>query len=360
MRRSGAFVVLASIALGCTRETPAQTATTTSATTAVSTGAPPEGLPSLVVATRKTTVMTGGEKRIPFARPRAALPVTVRESSTDGRELLIHIGGGIELDGVIAPDDLGVLVCDAGPIGDHFYAGHENLVSLRSTITDGRVHIGGDVLTRVQPHDPNASFTQQFQTTPFEGDIAASRLCTQPPQKRAVSHVLGEIDTGDFPSGTQVVDIERGAPLSLLAAPGGAPVYTRPADPWGYSLAVVRHEGAWDYVAAGNGPYILGWVPARAPRPAALQGGLASAPPIGPASLQHTRYARMPLHELADGTEVQQFGIVRARLKKPGFARVSSAHEGWQYVVAAVDDDVVVEGWIDPTRLGKKLVDAAQ
>ncbi len=73
-----------------------------------------------------------------------------------------------------------------------------------------------------------------------------------------------------------------------------------------------------------------------------------------PWSLRTKKLRPLPLHPLPAGTPVQQFGVVHARLLKPGFARVISRQDGWIYVAAAVDDDVMVEGWIKPESLGVK------
>lgn len=181
---------------------------------------------------------------------------------------------------------------------------------------------------------------------PFEAEVDAAHLCTAPlPARHAgtkedptVFKTYGEPDEEDFPRGTAVVDIDKGAPLELLDAPGGQPLHTFPPTEWGFPLIRLRTEGAWDLVAAGDGPYLLGWIPTRAPQKenggelSAVVGGVVGGVLPGPFAL-HTQK--------------------RANLLKPGYGRIVGPPKGaWSYLIAAVDDDVTVEGWVETAKLG--------
>lgn len=329
-------------------------------------------LPPLVVAAPGATLHAPGHSDVVLARPRTGLPLTVDEVSEDGREVRVRIAGPLEVRGVVRRDALGVVVCEAGPVGERLYAGAHNLLLLRSGEVDGGVKVAGTAVVRVREHAPDVPHGSQFQRLTYEGTIATSRLCATPPPKRHAgtkddpvrAHPLGEVDIEDFPPGTPLVPVRGDAALTLLAAPGGAPVFTRAASRWSYELALLRREGAFCLVAAGSGPYVLGWVPAEAlgePRPAQTHGGLAAIGGVlrSPGALHARKLAALPLHTLAAGTELRAFGVVHARFTRDGLARVVAKKDGAAYVVAAVDDDVTVEGWLDEGRLGPVVASGA-
>jgi hypothetical protein len=78
-----------------------------------------------------------------------------------------------------------------------------------------------------------------------------------------------------------------------------------------------------------------------------------------PGALDEPKLSRLPLHELPAGTEVRPLGSPgssgAALLVKPGLARVFSVNAGRAHVLAAVDDDVTVDGTIEAARLGPRV-----
>jgi hypothetical protein len=330
----------------------------------------PRVFPSLLVATRTTVLRLAEAPEVRIAFPRVRLPLRLREAH-DG-EVTVAIEGGIEVAGVVKLGELGVLACRPGPMGDHYYAGNDNLLSLRSVVTDGHVRVGGLVVIRQRPFDGPIPFAEQFREIPFEGDLPVTRLCDAPPPKRhagtaadpSVAHLYGEPDEEDFPAGTKLVDIEKGAPLTLLDAPAGKPLHTIPANPYGFTLVWLRREGAWDLVAAGGGPYLLGWIPSRTPREDdSATGGLGLLGSIAereaPIALYKKSLESSPLRRLPAGSAIRQLAVTRARFMRAGWARVVGAPSGaWSYVVAAVDADVTVEGWLETAKLGESVAGA--
>ena len=316
-------------------------------------------LPPLLVTTPSSLLMASGPTRVALAHPRARLPIEVR--TVPGGALVATIHGGIEVTGELENNEVGVLVCTPGDVGDHDYAGANNLLTLRSTIEGGRVKVRGTAVV-----DERVSRT-------FDGDLEVSRLCaTVPPRRHTgasgdpfVAHPSGEVDEEDFPHGTPILDVAAHVHLSLRDAPNGAEL--SPIDGGEYGLVVMKLESreGWDRIALGGGPYVTGWIAAKTPGVTirtdtdllAMLGELAGDKRPGPMSLRAKVLLKYPLHELAQGTEIRQFGVTRARLTKPGFARVGALRDGWRYVFVAVDDDVMVEGWIDPARVGAKLED---
>lgn len=59
----------------------------------------------------------------------------------------------------------------------------------------------------------------------------------------------------------------------------------------------------------------------------------------------------LPLLRVRPGAEVRQLGTVTARFGVPGFARVVTSRVGRAFVFAAVDDDLLVEGWTSADAL---------
>ena len=315
-----------------------------------------------MVTTGKTVLYSSAGKRLPFAWPGWKLPVEVR-SARPGGDLLVRIAGAIEVYGLTKLGDLGVLVCREGPLGEQYYAGRGNMLRPASPVSSGEVIVTGTVRVRIKPYGRDVPYARQFRGIRFKAPIAVSRLCTAvPPARHAdtnedphVMSPLGEVKPEDFP--------DRAPLIRLLAAPKGKPLFTRAANKWGYSLVRIDKKDGWDRVAAGSGPYLLGWIPSRPDyRPGAggfgiggVMGSMGKGK--GPMSLRTKGLKQLPLHHLSAGTEVQQFGVVHGRLKKPGFARASSRQGKWIYVTAAVDEEMVVEGWIEARRLGAKVAE---
>ncbi len=328
----------------------------------------PRALPNHVVATSRTVLRLEEDRSVRLAFPRSELPLRVREVRDD--EAVVEIDGGIRVSGVVKLVDLGVLACTPAPIGAHFYAGNGNLLSLRSTVQGDRVRVGGEVVVRQRTYADGMRLADQFRTIPFEAEVPTSLLCNATPPKRhagsaedpTVAHAYGEPDEEDFPKGTRLLDIEKGASLVLLDAPGGKPLHVLPATDWGFVVVWLKREGAFDLVAAGGGPYLLGWIPSREPRKDDEgYGGLGLLGSVGdvegPMALHAKDLEALPLHKLPAGSELQQLGVVRATLMREGYGRVAGAPRGnWSYVIAAVDDDVTVEGWIETAKLGALVV----
>ncbi len=341
--------------------------------------APPAGastlhLPAMVVASSEATIKSAGvgvgaSQPVPIARLSRGVPIEVTASGPDGA-LSVRVHGGIEVTGVVPRDALGVVVCEPGPLGDHFYAGRGNVLSLRSEVVGGRVQVAGEVRLLSKTDSKAIAAGEQYHRVPFQAELEERRLCTEPLRKHSgtdedpeVAYTRGEIALDDFPADTRFIDVVKGAALKLLDRPLGTPLHERGGDRWGYMLARIEHQGKWDRVAAGDGPYLLGWISARPTLKSASYGGLLgafmSAGPA-PARLNSDALLSKPLHELPAGAELRQFGVVVARLTRPGYARICATREGWKYVVGAVDDEVVAEGWIDPARIGPQVKEEAK
>lgn len=343
------------------------------------TGATAE-LPPLLVTTAASRLMASGPTPVALAHPRARLPISVR--TAPGGALVATIHGGIEVTGELENNELGVLVCTPGDVGERYYVGAGNLLTLRSTIDAGRVKVRGTAVV-----DDRAVGPTTFAGAPvsrahldvswtFDGDLEVSRLCTTPPPPRHagtnadpfVGHAAGEVDDEDFPHGTPTVDVAPHVRVSLRDAPNGAEFSQLDGGEFGLVVMKLASRDGWDRIAFGGGPYVTGWIASKTPglttrtdsELLAMLGELAVDKRPGPISLRAKVLLQYPLHELPQGTEIRQFGQTRARLTKPGFARVGAQRGDWRYVFVAVDDDVMVEGWIDPARVGAKLEDAGK
>jgi hypothetical protein len=329
-----------------------------------------QALPPFVVASVQTVLRLADDPKVRIASPRLRLPLKVRAQASG--QLVADIDGAILVRGLVKLEDLAVVVCDRGPVGQHFYAGKENLLTLRSAVRDGRVRVAGEVRVRAKPYVDGAPYWEQFRRLAFEAEVAVNRLCVSPvPQRHAgtaedphIGYGEGEPDPEDFSEGTRTVDIEKGVSLELLETPGGRPLHTFAPTEWGFRLMRLRSENGWDLVAAGGGPYLVGWIVSRPLREEkrageldALVGGSLVRGGAGPGALNSKKFSLLPLHSLPADTEVQHRGRVQARLKKAGYCRVVGKPEGkWSFVVAAVDDDVTVEGWVETAKLGQSIV----
>ena len=365
---------VASIALSCA-EVPAR-APAPSTTTAT----PAAELPPLLVTTASSRLMAPGPKPVTLAYPRARLPISVR--TTPGGALVATIHGGIEVTGELEDNELGVLVCTPGDVGERYYVGAGNLLTLRSAIDAGRVKVRGTAVVDHRAIGPTTfagapvSRAHLDVSWTFDGDLEVSRLCTTPPPPRHtgtnadpfVAHATGEIDEEDFLRGTPVVDVGSHVRVSLRDAPNGAELTQIDGGEFGLVVMKLASRDGWDRIAFGGGPYVTGWIASKTPGVTtrtdsdvlAMLGDLAADKRPGPISLRAKVLVQYPLHELPQGAEIRQFGETRARLTKPGFARVGALRGDWRYVWVAVDDDVMVEGWIDPARVGAKLEDAGK
>jgi hypothetical protein len=363
----------ARIALSLLLATTAACATRTDAVRPAPRAAESRALPPYVVAADKAVLRLDDDRNVRLAFPRHELPLRIREVRDD--EAVVEIDGGVRVSGVVKLDALGVIVCTPGPVGDHLYAGNGNLLTLRSSVHGGQVSVGGAVVVRQRAYAETVPFAEQFRSIPFEATLPTDRLCAGPQPKRhagtvadpTVGRIHGEPDVEDFPKGTRLLDIDKDTSLTLLDAPGGKPLHTLPATEWGFVLVWLKREGGFDLVAAGGGPYLLGWIPAREPRnPAAdsdglLLGGVVGEGQEGPHALYGQELLTLPMHKLPAGAQLQQLGVVRATLMRDGYGRVVGApRAGSSYVIAAVDDDVTVEGWIETARLGAVVVPRAK
>jgi len=325
-------------------------------------------MPSLVVSTGKTVLYTSSGKRLPFAFPGWRLPLTL-VAMRSPTEAMVKLTGGMEVYGLTAISEMGVLVCSPGPLGAHFYAGDGNMLRLRSVVRGGQVTVAGVVTLRLRDHDKKLTYGEQFRRLPFEAGIKVERLCKSVPGRKHTGtgkdpHIIrttGEVHKDDLPAGMTRVYVEKGENPPLRATPGGGGkvLHLRRADRWGYSLYRLEQKDGWDRVVAGSGPYLLGWIPTRPeynPKSIGIGSILGTmGKSVGPANLRTKALRAYPLHRLSPGTPMQQFGVVHARLLKPGFARVITRKDKWIYVAAAVDRDVKVEGWIEAASLGEKV-----
>lgn len=325
-------------------------------------------LPPLVVTTPGQILRTTATERLAAARPSSRLPLEVVRSSQDGSEALVHLRGGIDVLAVARLQDLGVLVCQPGPLTERVYLGAGNLVTLRSGVHPGTADAQGpqvDVHVQVALPGREGRYGPAIAHQTLEASLPVARLCAAlPPPRHAgthadpwLAHGLGEVDPEDFPPGLPTIDFPKDVTLTLQdrPAPDAAVIFTRPATSWGFEVVRLQHQGDWDLVAVGGGPYLTGWMsarPVRGPEPMGGLGALIGGASNGPFSLHVAALRTLPLHHLPAGTVIQQRGKPFARLDKPGFARVGTQRDGWVYVTAAVDDDVVVEGWTDPKQVG--------
>lgn len=326
----------------------------------------PAPLPPFVVAGERAPLTLADHPKVVVARPRPGLPLRVGRMA-DGRPWAV-IDGAVQVAGVVAQDDLAVVVCAPGPVVGPFYAGNDTRLALRSGVEGGRVRVAGRVAVRARPFDAKQPGSDEFRHLDFTADLPVERLCAGPQPKRHagtaadpdIARGYGEPDEEDFPKGTRVADVPKGTPLTVLDRPGGAPLHTLPAEPWGFSVVWLGREGAWDRVAIGGGPYLVGYTTPIEPRDETYGVGglglLGAMVDLGPFALHTSRLARAPLHHVPAGTSVVVYGVERARLLKPGFARVTGGpREGFVHVVAAVDDGVTVEGWVPQGAIGPRV-----
>ncbi len=330
-------------------------------------------LPPLFLTTARTefwhSSLANGQKPIRLAKTGARKTLHVLEPTVRNGYVWVQLDGGIEVKGLARVRDLGVMACTPGPVGAFGYVGAGNLVHLAGALDDPKsVRIADHALVPARPWTQGMRYGDQYTRVPVEGDLPRDRLCANvPPPRHAgtdadpfVGHGFGEVDLEDFPPDAREVDIPAGVTLALLSAPDGPTWLTRPAETYGFVVVRIAQQrtatGLWDQVALGGGPYVVGWTPARPVRQPsegglALLGGLLGGSIDIPFSLQSAALAKLPLHTLPAGTQIQQLGQPFALLKRQGWARAGDLRDGWQYVFVAVDGDVMVEGWVRPEAL---------
>lgn len=335
--------------------------------------APAPSFPRHVLTAHGASLFLPEKPSVRIARAGYKRPVRILE--TRGEQVVVVMEGAVEVRGVTPLALLVVEVCEPGPLGERFFAGNDNLLTLRGEMREGRVPVAGEVPVRSQRYAANVPFREQFERVPFEAEIDVRRLCDAPqPPRHAGTEAdphrgtgYGEPDIEDFaPGAASYVDIEPEVPLALLDAPGGATLRTLPPSEWGYSLVRLRGESGHDQVAVGGGPYLLGWIPSRPVREPreggemfGLVGGLASAGQPGPHALHVESLKALPLHALPAGTTLQSDGHAHSRFVAPGWGRVHRTQGRWSLLTAAVDEDVVLYGWVETAKLGP-AVEAAQ
>ena len=324
---------------------------------------PPLALPKLVVATRSTQIGSMLDPNEHWARPIEGVPLEV--VSVDGDRALVRTTRGAELQGLTMTKSLGVMPCEPTPIGDRWLAGRHDVLPLRSLVKDGRVDVAGTVTLRQNEYFEGEAFNREFKTLRFEGSIPVASLCTSAPPEHAGTDadpipgkVVGENDSDGFSPSTPEIDVGKGRAMTLLDAPGGAPIYSRPADEWGYSLKVIETRDQWMRVAAGGGPYLLGWIPAEpahVPEPVAGTSILAAIGGVGPLDLATGDLAKDPLYELPAGATIAGPGNAVAHIVKSGYVRVKNERDtsGRVHVFASISQSMTLEGWMDPSRLGR-------
>lgn len=324
-------------------------------------------LPALLLTHRQTLLWDrpsgGSVAPVRLARLGNRQPLRIVERVGAGY-VRVALTGGVEVTGLARLQDLAVMVCVPGPLTADRYAGAGNLLRLSGAMSDDAVGVADTALVPVRPVDATTRYGQQWARLPVVGEIARSRLCDAVPKPRHagtdadpfVGHISGEADVAEFAPGAAEVDIAADVTLTLLDAPGGQPLLTRAAEPYGFVVVRVDQRGAWDQVAMGDGPYLLGWMPSRPPRQPsqgglAMIGGLLAGGSDVPYSLLAKELLKQPLRALPAGTIIQQYGRAFATLKRDGWAREGDLQDGWRYVHAAVDGEVMVEGWVRPDVL---------
>jgi hypothetical protein len=325
-------------------------------------GASAAPLPELIVATPRTRFVSGPDRHV-VAIPRARLPLRIApEAPGDGGLVTASAVGGISLTARVPREELGVLVCEAGLVGDHLYAGVGNLLVLGPRISETTFRVRGDVVLRSDEPADKPAFLR-VRRVAIDGAIDARRLCARvPPPRHAgtaddpqIALMPGDLDEEDFPSSMAWVDLPGTSAKPLLARPSGdvlVPLRTE-AD----HVPTFGREGTFHRVAVGSGPYAVGWVDGAtpaAPPTLGVVGGLLGgemAPRPGPSSLYRRDLAKLPLRPVLAGTRVD-LGGATATLTRPGYARVSRSSGTRSWVNAAVDDDVLVAGWVETSALG--------
>lgn len=106
-------------------------------------------LPPYIVASAHTVLRLPEDPTVRLAFPRFKLPLRIRP---EARGLVAEVDGAIRVSGIAKLEELGVVMCEAGPVGSHFYAGNGNLLTLRSGVRGGRVRVAGLVNLRLKPY----------------------------------------------------------------------------------------------------------------------------------------------------------------------------------------------------------------
>lgn len=324
-------------------------------------------LPPYLVTANFTSLKWPTNSKVEIARIRSGVPLEATEQN--GR-LVVTVRSAIEVRGAMALDEAAVTVCKEGPLVAPYYAGAGNRLRLRSGVSNGAIKVAGTVTLREKAYEEKVPFPLQFRRIAFETELEVARLCREPPPKRHAGTKedperlwgFGEPDVEDFAAGAERLILEKDATVELLDSPSGKPLHTFPASGLASTVVQLKVEGEWALVAAGAGPYLTGWVRSRAPEgrqtkaDGLLLGGLGTRLP-GPFTLHGKDEQQWPLHELPAQTQLQRDGVVFATLLKPGFGRVIGPPKGkWSMVLAAVDDDVSVKGYVETAKLGPAVV----
>ncbi len=319
----------------------------------------------------KVRPASGEGQPVNTAWPGSEKPLKPLWTAPFGGWLAVQFDSAVQVRALAEPAQLAVMVCTPGPLSEHLYAGKGNLLHLSPEGTGAPLAVTAHVVVQDQPYGPGVSYAQQYKHLQLSATIDRARLCRRPPPPRhagtdddpQIARVVGEVDIEDFPADAREIDIPGGVTLTLLDRPAGVPQWRRPAATYGFvvvRVAQAQHDGeSWDRVAIGSGPYLMGWMRSRPPMGPRGGGGIGcvlgalGGDPNIPFRLQENHLAALPLHRLKAQTVVQQFGVPVALFKRAGLARLGNTQNGWRWVVAAVDGDVVVQGWVAPSQIGE-------
>ena len=166
--RRAVLALLVSSPAGCGAGRPAEEA-------ALAPRAPArERLPAFVVTTPRTRLV-GGADRKTVAIPKARVPLRIVEDGAAPPGLVaVAIDGGIALTALASRDELGVLVCEGGPVGAHLYAGDRNLIVLGGARPGGRFAVRGDVVLPGFARVGETAFARTFVDAAVDDDVLVS------------------------------------------------------------------------------------------------------------------------------------------------------------------------------------------
>ena len=179
----------------------------------------------------------------------------------------------------------------------------------------------------------------------------------------------------------------------LRASPDGEVVWRVPARDRPIAATVLADRGEWLGVRLGIGPYLVGWLPAAALRPApgapkqsrspealdpwargsasppTVRSGVLNpwrrgtrdeadppdeevSPTVPPGLPARLRAAAVrPVWRIRAGTRVHVAGVVVAVFRMPGHAVEIERRDGTVEVIASVDESVTVRGQVEPGAL---------